>query len=85
MSNPIRKAAKTAAKASRAPAELGTARSAPPAFGARSIGVRSHAEKKVVVPLRDRCWDSIDEASQVAGARPSFSLILLSSLGRRTR
>jgi hypothetical protein len=28
---------------------------------------RSDAEKKVMVPLRERCWVSVDEASQVAG------------------
>jgi excisionase family DNA binding protein len=44
--------------------------------------VDSGSSKKGVVPLRDRCWVSVDEASQVAGEGRTriYELIALGKL-----
>lgn len=61
MTDPKRTAPKGGAKASPASTVLGTAVAALSSFEAGSIRLKS------VVPLRDRCWVSVHEATQVAG------------------
>jgi hypothetical protein len=82
MSRPKRTAPRKDASASHDWTKLGPAVKAPSSFPVRSTGLRSGPTKKCVLPLRERCWVSIDEARQVAGEGRTkiYELIALGEL-----
>jgi hypothetical protein len=67
MSNHQRAARRAGGKPAHCPTNLVTASSVPPVVMNRPGETNSNHSQRAVVPIRERCWVSIDEARQITG------------------
>jgi hypothetical protein len=82
MSNPQRAARRAGGKPAHCPTDLVTASSVPPVVVNRPGETISNRSQRAVVPIRERCWVSIDEARQMTGEGRTriYELIALGKL-----